>query len=149
MGFLFGAVQVKHPVHSVVTSLAIFIGAQLVDVCKFVQADNVLHILQATISGLFTATFFLFISHARPLETLSAQRPHPNIFSPYVILSLLGQFAIHLTFLVSAVRGAQAFMPEECIEPDSEFSPNLVNTVSYMSNMMIQVRCQTVKGFIM
>ncbi len=30
-------------------------------------------------------------------------------------------------------------MPEECIEPDSEFSPNLVNTVSYMANMMIQV----------
>jgi len=95
--------------------------------------------MQATISGLFTATFFLFISHARPLDTLSAQRPHPNIFSPYVILSLLGQFAIHITFLISAVKGAQAFMPEECIEPESEFSPNLVNTVSYMSNMMIQV----------
>jgi cation-transporting ATPase 13A1 len=100
--------------------------------------------LQATISGLFTATFFLFISHARPLDTLSAQRPHPNIFSPYVILSLLGQFAIHITFLISAVKGAQAFMPEECIEPESEFSPNLVNTVSYMSNMMIQVcNCET------
>jgi len=70
---------------------------------------------------------------------LSPQRPHPNIFSPYVILSLLGQFAIHLTFLITAVKGAQAFMPEECIEPDSEFSPNLVNTVSYMANMMIQV----------
>ncbi|CAM6077612.1 unnamed protein product [Sphagnum tenellum] len=95
--------------------------------------------MQATISGLFTATFFLFISHARPLDTLSPQRPHPNIFSPYVILSLLGQFAIHLTFLITAVKGAQAFMPEECIEPDSEFSPNLVNTVSYMANMMIQV----------
>jgi cation-transporting ATPase 13A1 len=95
--------------------------------------------MQATISGLFTATFFLFISHARPLDTLSAQRPHPNIFSPYVILSLLGQFAIHITFLITAVKGAQAFMPEECVEPDSEFTPNLVNTVSYMSNMMIQV----------
>ena len=30
-------------------------------------------------------------------------------------------------------------MPEECIEPDTEFHPNLVNTVSYMVNMMIQV----------
>ncbi|XP_024368121.1 probable manganese-transporting ATPase PDR2 isoform X1 [Physcomitrium patens] len=95
--------------------------------------------MQATISGLFTASFFLFISHARPLDTLSAQRPYPNIFSPYVILSLLGQFSIHITFLIWAVNGAQAFMPEECVEPESEFSPNLVNTVSYMSNMMIQV----------
>ncbi|BBM99987.1 manganese-transporting P-type ATPase [Marchantia polymorpha subsp. ruderalis] len=95
--------------------------------------------MQATISGVFTAAFFLFISHARPLNTLSAQRPHPNIFSPYVILSLLGQFAIHITFLVTVVNGAKKYMPEECIEPDSEFTPNLVNTVSYMSNMMIQV----------
>lgn len=94
---------------------------------------------QATISGAFTAAFFLFISHAKPLETLSAQRPQPNIFNLYVVLSILGQFAVHLTFLVFAVEGARAFMPEECIEPNSPFHANLVNTVSYMSNMMIQV----------
>ncbi|KAF9596590.1 hypothetical protein IFM89_012713 [Coptis chinensis] len=95
--------------------------------------------VQATISGVFTAAFFLFISHARPLPTLSASRPHPNIFCAYVFLSLLGQFAIHLFFLVSSVNKAAEHMPEECIEPDSEFHPNLVNTVSYMVNMMIQV----------
>ncbi|KAK1315965.1 putative cation-transporting ATPase [Acorus calamus] len=95
--------------------------------------------VQATISGIFTAAFFLFISHARPLPTLSKERPHPNIFCAYVFLSLLGQFAIHLTFLITAVNEAGKHMPEECIEPDSEFHPNLVNTVSYMVNMMIQV----------
>ncbi|XP_020593428.1 probable manganese-transporting ATPase PDR2 [Phalaenopsis equestris] len=95
--------------------------------------------MQATISGIFTAAFFLFISHARPLQTLSPARPHPNIFCAYVFLSLLGQFAMHLIFLVSAVNEAAKHMPEECIEPDSEFHPNLVNTVSYMVNMMIQV----------
>ncbi|KAF5205885.1 Manganese-transporting atpase 13a1 [Thalictrum thalictroides] len=94
---------------------------------------------QATISGVFTAAFFLFISHARPLPTLSAARPHPNIFCAYVLLSLLGQFAIHILFLISSVNEAGKYMPEECIEPDSEFHPNLVNTVSYMVNMMIQV----------
>uniref|UniRef100_A0A0C9RQS5 TSA: Wollemia nobilis Ref_Wollemi_Transcript_22314_4479 transcribed RNA sequence n=1 Tax=Wollemia nobilis TaxID=56998 RepID=A0A0C9RQS5_9CONI len=95
--------------------------------------------MQATISGIFTAAFFLFISHARPLDMLSAQRPHPNIFCAYVFLSLMGQFAIHLMFLISTVKEAEKYMPEECIEPDSEFHPNLVNTVSYMANMMIQV----------
>eukprot|EP00249_Psilotum_nudum_P024663 c29252_g1_i1 orf=394-4089(+) len=95
--------------------------------------------VQATISGLFTAAFFLFISHARPLDTLSAERPHPNIFCAYVFLSLLGQFAIHITFLISVTMAAGKYMPEECIEPDSDFQPNLVNTVSYMANMMIQV----------
>ncbi|XP_022718452.1 probable manganese-transporting ATPase PDR2 isoform X3 [Durio zibethinus] len=95
--------------------------------------------IQATISGVFTAAFFLFISHARPLPTLSAARPHPNIFCSYVFLSLMGQFAIHLFFLISSVKEAEKHMPEECIEPDSEFHPNLVNTVSYMVSMMLQV----------
>ncbi|GJP47781.1 hypothetical protein CLOM_g6950 [Closterium sp. NIES-68] len=94
---------------------------------------------QATISGVFTAAFFLFLSQAKPLNTLSPERPHPNVFSAYVLISILGQFAIHLTFLMTAVSWAQTYMPEECIEPDSTFSPNLVNTVSYMANMMIQV----------
>lgn len=95
--------------------------------------------VQATISGVFTAAFFLFISHARPLPTLSAERPHPNIFCAYVLLSLLGQFSIHLFFLISSVREAEKYMPDECIEPDADFHPNLVNTVSYMVNMMLQV----------
>ncbi|PIN20836.1 P-type ATPase [Handroanthus impetiginosus] len=95
--------------------------------------------IQATISGVFTAAFFLFISHASPLPTLSAERPHPNIFCFYVFLSLLGQFAVHIFFLISSVNAAQKYMPEECIEPDSDFHPNLVNTVSYMVGMMLQV----------
>nr|XP_043614815.1 probable manganese-transporting ATPase PDR2 [Erigeron canadensis]XP_043614816.1 probable manganese-transporting ATPase PDR2 [Erigeron canadensis] len=95
--------------------------------------------VQATISGVFTAAFFLFISHARPLPTLSAERPHPNVFCFYVFLSLLGQFALHILFLVSSVKEAEKHMPDECIEPDSEFESNLVNTVSYMVSMMIQV----------
>ncbi|MED6170958.1 putative manganese-transporting ATPase pdr2 [Stylosanthes scabra] len=95
--------------------------------------------VQATISGVFTAAFFLFISHARPLPTLSAERPHPNIFCAYVFLSLMGQFAIHLFFLISSVKEAEKYMPDECIEPDADFHPNLVNTVSYMVSMMLQV----------
>ncbi|KAL1531702.1 putative manganese-transporting ATPase pdr2 [Salvia divinorum] len=50
-----------------------------------------------------------------------------------VLLSLLGQFTVHIFFLVSSVKAAEKYMPEECIEPDSEFHPNLVNTVSYMN----------------
>lgn len=95
--------------------------------------------IQATISGVFTAAFFLFISHARPLPTLSSERPHPNIFCAYVLLSLLGQFSVHLFFLISSVKEAEKYMPDECIEPDASFHPNLVNTVSYMVSMMLQV----------
>ncbi|KAL2657185.1 hypothetical protein AAZV13_04G166200 [Glycine max] len=34
---------------------------------------------------------------------------------------------------------AEKHMPDECIEPDADFHPNLVNTVSYMVSMMLQV----------
>ncbi|CAH9120912.1 unnamed protein product [Cuscuta epithymum] len=95
--------------------------------------------VQATISGVFTAAFFLFISHARPIQNLSIERPHPNIFCAYVFLSLLGQFSVHIFFLISSVNEAGKYMPDECIEPDSDFHPNLVNTVSYMVGMMLQV----------
>ncbi|KAL7124750.1 hypothetical protein ABFS83_14G070300 [Erythranthe nasuta] len=95
--------------------------------------------VQATISGVFTAAFFLFISHASPLPNLSAERPHPNIFCSYVLLSLLGQFSVHIFFLISSVKEAEKYMPDVCIEPDSEFHPNLVNTVSYMVGLMLQV----------
>ncbi|KAL3639680.1 putative manganese-transporting ATPase pdr2 [Castilleja foliolosa] len=95
--------------------------------------------VQATISGVFTAAFFLFISHASPLPTLSAERPHPNIFCSYVLLSLLGQFTVHIFFLITSVKEAEKYMPDECIEPDSNFHPNLVNTVSYMVGLMLQV----------
>lgn len=46
---------------------------------------------------------------------------------------------MHIYFLISSVKEAEKYMPEECIEPDSDFHPNLVNTVSYMVSMMIQV----------
>ncbi|KAL8136980.1 hypothetical protein V2J09_002981 [Rumex salicifolius] len=95
--------------------------------------------VQATISGVFTAAFFLFISHAKPLNALSSERPHPNIFCCYVLLSLLGQFTLHILFLISSVKEAEKYMPDVCIEPDSEFHPNLVNTVSYMVGLMLQV----------
>ncbi|GFY86438.1 phosphate deficiency response 2 [Actinidia rufa] len=76
---------------------------------------------QATISGIFIAAFFLFISQARPLPTLSAEWPQPHVFCSYISLSLIGQFAIHLIFLISSVKEAEKYMPDECIEPDSDF----------------------------
>lgn len=60
--------------------------------------------VQATLSGLLTAGMFYFISAAKPLEELSATRPHPSIFCVYFFASLLGQFAMHLTFLIFMYR---------------------------------------------
>ena len=94
---------------------------------------------QATIAGVFTAAFFLFLSQARPLAKLSAERPHPHVFSAYVLLSIIGQFVLHLAFLILAVEWSRKYMPEECIEPDSPFAPNLVNTVAFSVRCLLQL----------
>ena len=56
--------------------------------------------------GMLSAMLFFVISHAKPLDKLSPQRPHPNIFSAYVFMSLLGQFAAHMVFLIYMYYGA-------------------------------------------
>ena len=95
--------------------------------------------LQATMAGMLTAGMFFFISNAQPLPVLSRQRPHQNIFSWYVFTSLLGQFAVHMTFLMYMQHVAHANMlPEDKQEPNSDFKPNLINTVCFLANFVIQ-----------
>lgn len=94
---------------------------------------------QATMAGLLTAGMFFFISNAQPLKELSRERPHPRIFSLYVFTSLLGQFAVHMAFLMTMQHTAHALMlPEDKQEPDADFKPNLINTVCFLANFAIQ-----------
>nr|GEW58424.1 probable manganese-transporting ATPase PDR2 [Tanacetum cinerariifolium] len=79
--------------------------------------------VQATVSGLFTATFFLFISYDVHCRNC-VERPHANIF-----LSLMGQFALHMLFFISSVKEAEKHMPDECIDPATEFESTMVNNV--------------------
>ena len=53
----------------------------------------------------------------RPLETLSAQRPETRVFSPYMMLSILGQFLMNLWALISAVRLVDEHDPSRRLEP--------------------------------
>ena len=95
--------------------------------------------MQATLAGVLTAGMFFFISNGGPLETISRERPHPRIFSWYMFTSLMGQFAIHMSFLMHMQQTAHFIMaPEDRQEPGGEFKPNLVNTVCFLTNFAIQ-----------
>ncbi|KAL9550429.1 hypothetical protein PS6_005553 [Mucor atramentarius] len=95
--------------------------------------------LQVTISGMLMAVCFLCISRGKPLQKLSKERPQPNIFNPYIILSVLGQFAIHIVSLVYINALAKSLEPPKEVDLEGEFEPSLLNSAVYLIQLSMQV----------
>jgi len=94
---------------------------------------------QATVSGMLIAACFLFVSRSKPLEKLSKERPEGNIFTPYMMVSILGQFAIHLFCLISVMNLCEEHGTGEKSSPYATFKPNLINTGVYLISVSMQL----------
>lgn len=96
---------------------------------------------QLTISGLSIAMFFLLLSRAKPALKLSHQRPPSEVFCISVMVSIIGQFIIHLAFLAAALYVAKPFIkPEDPgMHPDGKFTPNVVNSIMFLMSSIMQV----------
>merc|ERR1719421_2801271 len=97
--------------------------------------------MQMTAIGLVTAGLFFFLSLAKPLEALAAQRPAPSVFAPSVLVSIAGQFTTHMACLLMVLRICDAHtLPDDLtMSADGKFHPNLVNSAVFVLSAAMQV----------
>jgi len=95
---------------------------------------------QMTAMGMLGSISFMSVSRSKPLDRLSSVRPLTSIFHPALFISLLGQFAIHLSTMVIAVYYAKKNLPPDYeADLDGEFKPGILNTVVFLVSNVQQV----------
>lgn len=95
---------------------------------------------QMTAMGMLGSISFMSVSRSKPLDRLSSVRPLTSIFHPALFISLLGQFAIHLTTMMIAVYYAKLNLPPDHeVDLDGQFKPGIMNTVVFLVSNVQQV----------
>ncbi|KAI9343312.1 hypothetical protein DFJ73DRAFT_841861 [Zopfochytrium polystomum] len=96
---------------------------------------------QATVGGLLITVCFFGIAKSSAVENLSKKRPQANVFNFYIIISVLGQAAIHVASLIYIRHESIEYSEDldENIVLDAEFQPNLLNSAVYLVSLVMQI----------
>jgi cation-transporting ATPase 13A1 len=96
---------------------------------------------QATIAGMMVTVCFFGVAKSTPLQKLSPERPQPNIFNWYLILSVLGQSAIHVASLIFINNESLHYTEklDKQLPIDAPFKPNLLNSGVYLVSLIMQI----------
>jgi len=70
---------------------------------------------QMIMSGMMSAILFLLMSHAKPLNTLAPGRPPASICCTYMVVTILGQFAVHISVLIYAMNLTRPYVFQEWV----------------------------------
>ena len=93
-----------------------------------------------TAMGMLMTVSFTTVSRSKPLDELSPVKPLTSIFHPSIFISLLGQFAVHFSVMMLAVRGAKEHLPPDYdADLDGEFKPGILNSVVFLVSNVQQV----------
>ena len=102
---------------------------------------------QATVAGMLLTICFFGLAKSTALEKLSKERPQPNIFNYYLILSVLGQGAIHVYSLYYIHKESLHYSIEMLnilnrnskLPIDAPFEPNILNSGVYLVSLVMQI----------
>ena len=94
-----------------------------------------------TCSGVMIAGLFFFVSQAKPMSSISSERPPSSVFQSSVSFSIIGQFLVHLLSMYLTVLLCESFVHEEhfSLTPDGKFTPNLFNSAMFLLSNHMQI----------
>jgi len=89
---------------------------------------------QLTILGIVVAALFYFVTRAEPLSTLSPIRPPASVLCVQALVSITGQFLLHLATILIATEAALSFVDpfDPSLVPDGPFNPNVLNSCAFL-----------------
>lgn len=96
---------------------------------------------QSIYSGILLSMCSMSVSRGKVVEKLSKERPQPGIFNKYIMGSILGQFAVHITTLILVRGWVHEYEPPALvdIDTDKKFTPSLLNTAMYLLQIVQEI----------
>ena len=94
-----------------------------------------------TAEGLVVAGMFLFVTRGKPLSKLSPRSPPSSPLSSETLVSMAGQFAIHLMTILAVTFMADLYKDDydPSSVPDGPFNPNTLNTSTFLVTVLATV----------
>lgn len=92
---------------------------------------------QATVQGIGMGILFMLISLSKPLKSLHKVRPPHRLFHISFITTVTFQFLLHFATLYYLINLSEPFIERgEDTKPDTDFAPNLKNSVVFIYSLV-------------
>eukprot|EP00742_Colponemidia_sp_Colp-10_P014286 GILJ01016209.1.p1 GENE.GILJ01016209.1~~GILJ01016209.1.p1 ORF type:complete len:1167 (-),score=230.74 GILJ01016209.1:159-3353(-) len=92
---------------------------------------------QMLVTGLIMTACFLTMSRSKPMDKLSSQRPITRVFHPAMVISIFGQFSLHLYTIITSVNmvlesDSAAIDEAKANMHEVDFKPSLLNSMVFL-----------------